>query len=227
LCDRTGNMVKPWADAGYECWCIDIQHSIRKIKRKGNIVYQWGDVRTWTPPAIIRNRIYMIFAFPPCTHVAVSGARDFRIKGTAMLRDSLEMFSSCEHAGKWAGVPYMIENPVGKFSSHMGKPDHTFQPWMYGDNYQKLTCLWTGNGFVMPPPLVTEKPADVEQSIWLMSPSKDRGDKRSISPMGFARAVFEANSPNRYLEDKCGVCSGSGIMPKVHDVDGFYEEATQ
>ena len=193
LYDKTGNMVKPWAAAGFECWCIDIQHSIRKQHKDGNIVYQWGDARTWVPPNDIRGRIAIIFAFPPCTHVAVSGARDFRTKGTAMLRDSLEMFSACEHAAKWAGVPYMIENPVGKFSDHMGKPDHTFHPWMYGDNYSKLTCLWTGNGFVMPDPVINQKPVCVEELIWKMTPSRDRADKRSITPMGFAEAVFEAN----------------------------------
>jgi len=193
LCDRTGNMVKPWADAGYECWCIDTQHSIRKQRRDGNIIYQWGDARTWCPPSEIAPRICIVFAFPPCTHVAVSGARDFRIKGTAMLRDSLEIFAACEHAAKWAGVPYMIENPVGKFSDHMGKPDHTFQPWQYGDNYTKKTCLWTGNGFVMPEPSVKDQPLDVVQSIWLMPPSAERADLRSVTPMGFAKAVFNSN----------------------------------
>ena len=88
----------------------------------------------------------------------------------------------------------MIENPVGKFSDHMGKPDYTFQPWQYGDNYTKKTCLWTGNGFVMPEPIVKERPLDVMQSIWLMPPSEDRADLRSVTPRGFAKAVFEANN---------------------------------
>ena len=145
LCDRTGNMVRPWAEAGYECYCVDIRHPIVRPKRVGQIIYTHGDVRTWCPPDIIRFRIGILFAFPPCTHVAVSGARYFRSKGTAMLRDSLEMFAACEHAAKWSGVPYMIENPVGKFSDHMEEPDHTFQPWQYGDAYLKRTCLWTGN----------------------------------------------------------------------------------
>ncbi len=50
LCDRTGNMVRPWADAGWECWCVDVQHSIRRPVVKDSIRYQWGDVRTWCPP---------------------------------------------------------------------------------------------------------------------------------------------------------------------------------
>lgn len=200
LYDRTGIMVEPWADAGYECWCIDTQHSIRKKKRNGNIIYQWGDARTWVPPDEIRNRIYILFAFPPCTHTTVAGARDFRIKGTAMLRDSLEMFSAAEHAAKWCGAPYMIENPVGKFSDHMGRPDYYFQPWQYGDMWTKKTCLWTGNGFVMPWPIIKLKPAGVEQKIWKMTPSPERADLRSETPPGFADAVYIANHDrNRQL----------------------------
>ena len=198
LCDRTGIMVEPWAEAGFDCYCVDLRHPVRVPRRKGRIIYQWGDVRTWSPPAIVRHRLYIIFAFPPCTHVAASGARDFRTKGTALLCDSLEMFSACERAAKWASVPYMIENPVGKFSDHMQKPDFTFQPWQFGDNYQKLTCLWTGNGFNMPEPTVVEKPDDVQQSILDMPDSKGRADRRSTTPPGFARAVFEANKPERH-----------------------------
>lgn len=194
LCDRTGNMVKPWANAGFECWCVDVQHSIRAPKVVGNVHFAWGDVRTWAPPEEIRRRIGIIFAFPPCTHVAVSGARDFRTKGTAMLRDSLELFSACEHAAKWAGVPYMIENPVGKFSDHMGRPDFTFQPWNFGDMESKKTCLWTGNGFRMPAFEILEKPGNIAESVWKCPPSADRGDIRSVTPPGFARAVFEANA---------------------------------
>ena len=193
LCDRTGNMVKPLAEAGFECWCIDVQHSIRRMRSASGIRFQWGDVRTWCPPPEVAGRIHIVFAFPPCTHVSVSGARDFRIKGTAMLRDSLEMFSACEHAARWSGARFMIENPVGKFSDHMGKPDHTFQPWQFGDPWTKLTCLWTGNGFKMPTPTHFAPPKDTKPLIWKMPPSKDRGDLRSVTPPGFARAVFEAN----------------------------------
>lgn len=193
LFDKTGNMVKPWAEAGCECYCVDIQHSIRAERVDGNIHYVWGDVRTWCPTAYVAKRLIAVFAFPPCTHVTVSDARDFRIKGTAMLRDSLEMFSAAEHAGKWSGKPYMIENPVGKFSDHMGKPDYTFQPWQFGDPYTKKTCLWTGNGFVAPKPTVYEQPLELDARIWKMPPSEDRADKRSETPMGFANAVFQAN----------------------------------
>lgn len=117
-----------------------------------------------------------------------------------MLRDSLELFAACEHAAKWSGVPYMIENPVGKFSDHMLEPDITYQPWQYGDNFLKRTCLWVGNGFVIPEPTVPLKPANVLPSIWSMPDTAQRQDKRSETPMGFARAVFDANHPNAYAK---------------------------
>lgn len=72
LCDLTGNMLKPWARAGYECHAYDIQHSIRRDRECDGINYHWCDVRGLTPEALPRPSI--IFAFPPCTNLAVSGA---------------------------------------------------------------------------------------------------------------------------------------------------------
>lgn len=79
LCDRTGNMVRSWAEAGYECWCFDIGHSIRSPRQEGNIHFVWGDARAVERPT--DKPIAVVFGFPPCTHVACSGARDFATKG--------------------------------------------------------------------------------------------------------------------------------------------------
>lgn len=200
LCDETGNMVRPWADVGYECWCYDIQHSIRAPRRDGNINFVWGDARTVKRPP---GNIVAVFAFPPCTHVAVSGARDFVLKGGQMLRDTLEIFEACRQICEWSGAPYCIENPVGILSSipHVGKPDHYFHPWEYAglcetDNYTKKTGLWTGNGFVMPARNVLDDAPPPDNRIHFASPGDDRASFRSATPMGFARAVFLANSPH-------------------------------
>jgi hypothetical protein len=195
LCDESGIMAKPWANAGVKCYCVDIRHSIRRPRVEGNIVYTWGDIRTFYPKLEAGEVIVFGAGFPPCTDVAVSGARDFRIKGTGRLRDALELFSACEMAFNWARCPYFIENPVGKFSDHMGSPDYTFQPWEYGDPWTKKTCLWTGNGFVMPPKTHTTPPQNTTQKIWLMPPGDDRAKERSKTPPGFAMAVFTANAP--------------------------------
>lgn len=231
LCDLTGNMARPWAEAGVECWCVDIAHSIRRDRKervgRGFINFVWGDVRSWRPPE--GRRIIFGAAFTPCTHQAVSGARDFAKKGAYMLRDGLEMFEAGRQALAWSGAPYCCENPVGVLSNvpHIGKPDFYFDPFEFSgycadDWYTKKTCLWTGNGFVMPGPAYDraryergkiarehyrktgEKLPDLsdypDDRIHKASPDDDRADIRSATPIGFSRAAFRANAPDRYLE---------------------------
>lgn len=208
LCDKTGRAAEPWADAGIECFCVDIQHSIRRDRRVGMTNFVWGDVRTWRPPE--GRRIVFVAVFSPCTDMTGAGARDFEKKGGYMLRDGLEMFEAGRQAAAWSGAPYCCENPVGVLSSipHIGKPDFYFHPNQYagylpqaeqaGEAYTKKTCLWTGNGFVMP----GQKPVapDLGSKMWLMPPSEDRADLRSATPRGFARAVFEANCPTEFRQ---------------------------
>jgi hypothetical protein len=197
LCDESGVMAAPWAVAGFECWCVDIQHSIRRERVEGLVHYVWGDVRSWRPPA--RRRVAFLAAFPPCTHVAGSDARDFKAKGLPLLCDALTLFNACDQAGAWCGAPYMIENPVGVLSSHVRKPDYLFDPCDFAgyladpspEAYTKRTCLWTGGGFIMPEPRRVEP---VLGSLFHKTPpSDDRAVIRSKTPAGFARAVFEAN----------------------------------
>jgi hypothetical protein len=208
MCDATGIMCRPWAEAGCICLAVDIQHSIRATKRGahrierfeggGEIHYLYGDARSWKPSQFDREfhkkyRIVFVACFPVCTNLAGSGAQDWQLKGLAMLTDGLMLFNACEQVADWSGAPYCIENPSGCITSHHRKHDYTFQPWWYGNAYQKLTCLWTGNGFVMPEKEYISKPENVTQKIWLMPPGADRANKRSETPEGFARAVFEIN----------------------------------
>lgn len=186
LCDRTGNMVKPWADAGYECWIVDIQHQ-PGASQNGNIVRVGADVRTFKCP----RQPDIVFAFPPCTHLAVSGARWFKQKGLRALSEAIDIFGACVNTCESAGCPWMVENPVSVISSHYRKPNHTFDPCDYGDPWTKKTCLWTGGGFIMPPKRRVEPV--LGSKMHLMPPGDDRADLRSETPMGFARAVFEAN----------------------------------
>ena len=69
MCDLTGNMVKPWAAAGYRCICVDLQHPDEPTT-DGLITHVKADVRTWLPPL---ERYAAVFAFTPCTDLAVSG----------------------------------------------------------------------------------------------------------------------------------------------------------
>lgn len=142
LFDLSTNFVMPWADAGYHCLCVDIQHPPGETT-EGNIIKIGADVLEWLPP---RAQYAFVAAWPPCTHLAVSGARWFAGKGLGKLAESIRLFHRAAAICEWAGAPYIIENPVSVISSHWRKPDHAFQPWEYGDLTSKKTCLWTGGG---------------------------------------------------------------------------------
>lgn len=193
LCDFTGNMVRPWAEAGFDCLCIDILHSIRRDRVEqvgaGSITYRWADVRSVTLDELGKPRI--MFSFPPCTDLAVSGARDFEKKGLRRLIDALELVEACRTLCQNSGAPWFVENPVSRLAGLWRAPDYRFDPCDYGDPYNKKTCLWTGGGFIMPPKNRVEP---TEGSKMLNLPdSKDRLSIRNATPMGFARATFAAN----------------------------------
>ncbi len=215
LCDKSGIMMKPFAEAGFICICIDLQHSISRTKKrgydrvdefgKGRIYFVYGDARSWKPTDFKHDffkhfKISFVAAFPVCTNVSGSGAQYWPIKGLPQLTDSLLLFNACEQIASWSGAPYCIENPVGCIPTHHRKPDYYFHPWYYGDLYQKYTCLWTGNGFVMPDQQYLTKPKGVTQRIIDLSPNPERKDLRSETPQGFAREVFKANFNNTEVD---------------------------
>jgi hypothetical protein len=197
LCDVTTRMAQPWAEAGFDCFCVDVQHPKGTVKR-GNIWLVGADILDWLPP---RENYAAAFAFTPCTNLSVSGARWFTEKGIGGLLDGLALFRRGIEILEWSGAPWMAENPVSTVSSYFRKPDFSFDPCDYAgylpemerhtEAYTKKTCLWTGADFVMPCKRAVT-PA-LKSPIHSMPPSPDRGNKRSATPRGFARAVFEAN----------------------------------
>jgi hypothetical protein len=200
LFDKTGVMARPWVDAGYDAICVDLQHDGDEVR--DGIRFIKSDMRTWVPDrSVVEDGVVFVAAFPPCDHLAVSGARWFAGKGLGALAHSIQLFERAAFWCEWFGAPYCIENPVSTISSYWRKADHTFHPWHYcglerADEYTKKTCLWTGGGFVMPPP---QHPDDVapDDRIHKAAPGPERANFRSATPMGFARAVFEANRPQR------------------------------
>lgn len=192
LFNRTPNMGLPWLDAGYEVWSVDMQPG----PDMPGWTHQQADMMTWIPPRSIVERVAFVAAFRPCTDVAVSGARWFPSKGLGALRDAVALFEKAQFWCDWFGKPYMLENPVSTMSTYWRKPDHLFHPHDYAglfetDNYTKKTCLWTGNGFVMPDPCPGQLAPD--DRIHRAAPGPDRADFRSVTPMGFSRATFQAN----------------------------------
>lgn len=195
LFDKSANMVKPWADAGYVCYTVDIEHNgvTEEPYGRGKIVKVGADIMDYLPP---REDYKIAFGFPPCTNLAVSGARWFKDKGLNGLSEGIEKVEKARQIVEWTDAPWMIENPVSVLSSYWREPDYTFQPFQYDgyteedEAYSKRTCLWTSDDFIMPDEKATE---DYDDRIHQMPPSEDRSERRSVTPLGFAKAVFEAN----------------------------------
>jgi hypothetical protein len=173
LFDFTGNWSQPYREAGYDVRQIDL--------------WRGDDVRLFRSlPYPVRG----VLAAPPCTEFARSGARWWKSKGDVRLLDALSLVdATCRivlvHRPQW----WVIENPVGRLREWLGEPVMRFDPADYGGPHTKRTCLW---GRFNPPMkrrvLVTEP-----NKIVSAPDSKNQSARRSETPIGFARAFFEAN----------------------------------
>lgn len=215
LCDYTGIMVKPWFVAGYKAVLVDPQHEAHSIA--GNIEripLTLVDAMPRLGEILRTEQVAFVAGFPPCTDVAVSGAAHFaskRERDQHFQAKAALVAEQCRTIGALSGAPWFFENPVSVFASIFGKPDCSFNPFEYGgylpeddqhpeypeiiaarDAYPKNTCLWTGNGFVLPPKKpVTVRPGYSDQHHKLGGKSLKTKNIRSATPRGFAQAVFE------------------------------------
>ena len=130
-CEESQTVCKAFREKGHEAYSCDIQecsggHPEWHIQ--GDVLEQLD--KDWD----------MIIAHPPCTDLAVSGARHFAKKiADGRQQKSVEFFI------KFTGLKcpkVMIENPIGIMSRLYRKPDQIIQPWQFGDPFQKSTCLW-------------------------------------------------------------------------------------
>lgn len=195
LFDYTGIMVEPWLDAGYRCMIVDSQHPAG-AKESGLLTQVGADITAWLPPL---DYYAMVFAFPPCTHLAKGGARYYRDKGLKALIEGLVLVERARELCEWSAAPWMLENPVGSLSKYWREPNDIVHPYEFAgwlddpaqEAYSKQTCLWWGNGFVRPVKNpVSPLHGDRTSSF---GSSKNRQNLRSMTPAGLARAVFEAN----------------------------------
>ncbi len=128
----------------------------------------------------------MILAFPPCTHLAVSGARYFEEKRRdGRQQTAVDFFMRLVEADC---QKIAIENPVGIMSTRYRKPDQIIQPWQFGHGETKATCLWLKG---LPPLKPTNIVDGREHRIWRMSPSSERAKMRSKTYSGIAKAMAE------------------------------------
>lgn len=169
LCDHSGIFLESWARNG---------HYTRKVDL-ANVPSE--DIRYWRP-----DRHYdIVAAFPPCTHLAGSGARHWAKKGIWALVNGVELVYHCLRIIHEARAPiWFIENPVGRLSTVWRKPNYIFDPHHYApDRYSKKTCLWTSSNFVMPP-----------RTQWL---KHDEIDFKFIYYMGKRRGRDGSKTPRR------------------------------
>lgn len=180
LYSGSGNWSEPYERAGYKVLRFDLKSGV--------------DVRLLTK---FKEPIHGILAGPPCTHLSASGAWMWKKKGDAALLEALSTVDAvyrlvAVHQPAW----WALENPVGRLKDFLGPPVMWFDPCDYGgylnppgDAYTKKTGLW-GN-FTKPTP----KPVAPTQGSKMLAlpPSKARAALRSVTPMGFAEAFFQAN----------------------------------
>ena len=126
----------------------------------------------------------LMIAHPPCTHLAVSGARWFKDK-----REEQEKALMFVADLMYSPIPRIcIENPISVISSQIRKPDQIIQPWMFGHGETKATCLWLKN---LPKLVPTHIVEGREARVHRMPPGPDRWKERSRTYEGIAAAMAE------------------------------------
>ena len=131
---------------------------------------------------VINDDWDLMIAHPPCTHLAVSGARWFKDKVTEQA-EALDFVRKLMNADIGR---ICIENPVSIISSRIRKPDQTIQPWQFGHGETKRTCLWLKG---LPKLVPTDIVGGRDQRIWKLPPSPDRWKIRSATFQGIADAM--------------------------------------
>jgi hypothetical protein len=193
-CEESQVVTKEFRSLGHEAWSCDI------LSCSGGHP-EWhieGDV-----VPILKDNWDMVLAFPPCTHLAVSGAAHFAKKRADGRQqegiDFFMQFTKLNHVPKVA-----IENPIGIMSKIYRKPDQIIQPYQFGEDASKRTCLWlkglpplietcrvVGRMVTTPKGKVVERWANQCSNYGhdKTSPSPERSRIRSKTYLGIAKAI--------------------------------------
>lgn len=182
-CEFSGVVRRAFRDAGHDAWSCDLLPP-----EDGSRFHIQADVRT-----VLDGRWDLMIAHPPCTHLAVSGARWFKGKEKEQV-EALDFVRTLLEAP----IPRIaLENPVSIISSRIRKPDQIIQPWMFGHPESKKTCLWLKGLPRLEPTNILPLP---ESGRWdnqtpsgqnKLGPSEDRWKERSRTYEGIAAAMAE------------------------------------
>lgn len=173
-CEFSGTVRKAFRALGHDAWSCDLMPAEDSSEH-----HLQGDVRV-----LLAARWDLMIAHPPCTHLAVSGARWFEAKRPEQA-EAVEFFLTLARAP----IPRIaIENPVCIMSSIWREPDQIIQPWQYGHGETKATCLWLkGLPSLVPTNIVSGREARVHR----MSPGPNRWKERSRTFQGIAEAMAD------------------------------------
>lgn len=173
-CEYSGRVRDAFVAKGWDAWSCDLLPTERESKQH----YQ-GPVED-----LLHDHWDMLIAHPPCTHLAVSGARWFKDK-------QVEQAAALDFVRLLLDAPIhriALENPVSIISSRIRKPDQIIQPWQFGHGETKATCLWLKN---LPPLQPTAIVEGRENKVHRMPPSPDRWKERSRTYQGIALAMAD------------------------------------
>lgn len=175
-CEYSGRVREAFRKLGHDAWSCDILES--EDDSEFHIQTCIEDV--------INDGWDLMIAHPPCTHLAVSGARHFKAKQeSGVQQEALDFVRLLLEAD----IPKIaLENPVSIISSKIRKPDQIIQPWQFGHGETKATCLWLkGLPKLVPTNIVEGR----EQRIHKMPPSPTRWKERSRTYQGIADAMAQ------------------------------------
>jgi site-specific DNA-cytosine methylase len=173
-CEFSGRVRSAFRARGHDAWSCDLIPA-----EDGDFHHHVGLVEE-----VLNEQWDLMIAHPPCTHLAVSGARWFKDKQE-------EQAAALEFVALLLAAPIQhiaLENPISIISSRVRKPDQIVQPWMFGHGETKATCLWLKN-------LPKLEPTDVVSGRYARchqeAPSSDRWKNRSRTYQGLAAAMAE------------------------------------
>ena len=174
-CEYSGRVREAFRNLGHDAWSCDLL-----------------DSEDDSPYHIKGDALFVAYTFPwdlmichpPCTHLAVSGARHFPAK-----RESGVQQEALEFVRNLLDAPIeqiVLENPISIISSEVRKPDQIIHPWQFGHGETKATCLWIkGLPLLQPTNIVEGREARVHK----MPPSPTRWKERSRTYQGIADAM--------------------------------------
>lgn len=185
-CEYSGVVRRAFRDAGFDAWSCDLLPA-----DDGSPHHVHADVRE-----VLAQDWTLMIAHPPCTHLAVSGARHFAQKA-AQQHEALDFVRVLMNAP----IKHIaVENPVSIISSRIRKPEQIIQPYQFGHDASKSTCLWLKNlprlqsTSLVAPRIVNGRSRwgnQTDSGQNKLTPSPDRWKRRSATYTGIAEAMAD------------------------------------